>query len=111
VEFPWGNFDMPLPIPFSIIWKGNLVIPRDGTYTFYTESDDGSWLRIDGKEIIKNDGIHAPLLKEGKMELKRGNHRLVLKYNNVTGGGSIKLFWSPPGKNMEIIPEQNLKAR
>ena len=90
---------LPLPPTTGKTWTGELP---GGTIVH---------LRIDGKEIIVNDGIHAPILKEGKMELTKGNHHLVLKYNNVTGGGSVKLFWSPPGKNMEIIPEVNLRPR
>ena len=33
------------PDTFSITWSGAILVPRDGTYTFATASDDGSWVR------------------------------------------------------------------
>src|SRR6516225_4007229 len=47
---------------FSIEWNGWLRTDRDGEYTFYTTSDDGSTLEIDGQLVVDNGGIHRAVL-------------------------------------------------
>jgi len=43
---------------FAVRFTGEIAIEKNGTYTFYLASDDGSRLLIDGAEVIDNDGIH-----------------------------------------------------
>ena len=43
-----------------------MKIPERGVYRFYTFSDDGSKLYIDGKLIVDNDGGHSGRRAEGK---------------------------------------------
>ena len=42
-----------------MLWKGYLDIPKSGGYRFWTESDDGSLLSIDGEMVVNNDGDHG----------------------------------------------------
>ena len=37
--------------------------------TFYTSSDDGSRLWIDGTPVVDNDGIHPPIERSGSIAL------------------------------------------
>src|SRR5262245_37660786 len=37
---------------FSVEWSGWLRTDRDGEYTFYTTSDDGSTIEIDGRVVV-----------------------------------------------------------
>ena len=46
---------------FAVRWTGQINIPATATLTFSTDSDDGSRLYIDGKLVIENGGLHAPL--------------------------------------------------
>ena len=57
---------------FALKYDGYIKIPNDGLYTFYTTSDDGSVIFIDGKIIVNNDGRYAPIEKSGITELKAG---------------------------------------
>src|SRR5689334_16865299 len=57
---------------FYIRWTGKVRIAKAGKYTFFLESDDGSRLFIDGKQIIDNGGKHAMEEVSGQMELKAG---------------------------------------
>src|SRR5579871_6237980 len=41
---------------FSIEWSGWLRTDRDGQYTFFTTSDDGSTMELDGHLIVDNGG-------------------------------------------------------
>src|SRR5581483_6819876 len=52
---------------FYARWTGRIKIPRDGKYTFFTESDDGSRLWIDGKVVVDNGGLHAMEEKSGEV--------------------------------------------
>lgn len=89
---------------FSVVWTGTIVIPRTGTYTFYTKSDDGSWLLIDGRTVVNNGGRHALERRQGDVTLERGPHAISVRYFNDGGGGILRLFWSPPGR--AGIPER-----
>ena len=89
---------------FFIRWTGKIRIPKDGSYTFILESDDGSRLFIDGKQIIDHNGLHAMEEKSGDAELKAGDHDLKIEYfeNDVDAG--CKFSWQPPGAAKEIVP-------
>ena len=39
---------------FSIRWSGWLRVPVTGKYNFYTESDDGNLLKLNGKIVIQH---------------------------------------------------------
>jgi hypothetical protein len=43
---------------FYVVWTGKIRIPADGIRTFFLESDDGSQLFIDGKQVVDNGGLH-----------------------------------------------------
>ena len=110
INYDWGSSRLPLNPPFSIEWKGVIRIPRDGTYTFLTESDDGSWLYIDEELIVDNGGFHAPKFEKGSCELTKGNHDILLKYNNVKSFAMVKLYWQR-GEEREIIPRSYFRTK
>jgi len=89
---------------FYARWTGKLSIPKDGNYTFFLESDDGSRLFIDGKQVVDNGGLHAMEEKSGDIQLKAGDHELKVEFfeNEVDAG--CKFSWQPPGKEKEIVP-------
>ena len=74
----------------GLTYKGYINIPKDGIYSFYLSSDDGSMLYIDGKQVIDNDGLHAPGEVTGQAALKQGYHPIEVQYFDH-GGGSINL--------------------
>src|SRR5205085_5881427 len=83
---------------FDCDWSsdGALPISKDGNYTFFLESDDGSRLFIDGKQVVDNGGLHAMEEKSGEVELKAGEHVLKIEFfeNEVDAG--CKFSWQPP---------------
>jgi hypothetical protein len=89
---------------FYARWTGKLAVPKDGNYTFFLESDDGSRLFIDGKQVVDNGGQHAMEEKSGDIQLKAGEHQLKVEFfeNEVDAG--CKLSWQAPGKEKEIVP-------
>jgi hypothetical protein len=96
---------------FYIRWTGTIKAPKDGKYKFYTESDDGSRLFIDGKQVVDNGGLHAMEEKDGEVELKAGDHELKLEFFENGGGAGVKLSWEYEGQAKEITPEKVLSHK
>lgn len=65
---------------FAYDFRTLISIPRRGVYRFYTYSDDGSVLYIDGQRVVDNDGGHSATRAEGKVALEAGFHELRLLY-------------------------------
>ena len=90
---------------FYVRWTGKIKIPRDGKHTFFTESDDGSRLWIDGKVVVDNGGLHAMEEKSGEIEIKAGEHEIKLELFENDGEVGCKLSWELQGTAKEILPE------
>ncbi len=60
---------------FGVTYEGYIQIPEDDVYTFYSSSDDGSFIFIDGVKIVENDGIHGIVEKMGQIGLEKGFHK------------------------------------
>ncbi len=94
---------------FSIRWEGSIKVPREGAYTFYTNSDDGVRLWVDGKQMIDNWTLHGPTEDIGMVVLEPGQeYPIKLEYYENSGGAVIQLSWSAPGIEKQIIPEEYL---
>lgn len=89
---------------FYARWVGVIRVPKDALYTFRTESDDGSRLYIDGKLVVDNGGVHAPLGFTGKVKLKAGDHAIKIDYFENDRGATMRAFWEFEGRPVEIIP-------
>lgn len=91
---------------FALRFSGILDVPTDGEYRFWTRSDDGTILKIDGRVVVDNDGMHPPTEKEGRVQLRRGRHVLELGFTQGGGGFELATFWQPPGADKKTpIPE------
>jgi len=88
---------------FGFRYSGLIKVPSDGLYTFFLKSNDGSRMFIDGRELIENDGNHGAVEEPGKVALKAGMHRIMVKYIQCGGGKSLTVSWEGPGfKKCEI---------
>jgi PKD repeat protein len=73
---------------FSVSWDGYLSVPAADSYTFYLNSDDGSYLWVDDTLLIDNGGDHAAREYTGTTSLSSGYHHIVVRmYEN--GGVAI----------------------
>jgi hypothetical protein len=89
---------------YAFEFSGYIRIDKDGIYTFFTDSDDGSMLYIDDEEIVNNDGNHGNVEKSGKAALKKGFHKIKVLYFDSGGGNSLKVSIQPEGGKKEVIP-------
>ncbi len=90
---------------FAMEITGYLQIPQDGAYTFRLVSDDGSYLSINGKEVVDNDGHHGAEAVDGEVALKAGFHPFRVSFFQGVGGKYLSLQWKPEGaKKFTPIP-------
>ena len=99
---------------FGFVFVGTLKVPADGEYTFIVDSDDGSRLIVDGKELLVYDGIHGtgkPQLAKAK--LKQGRVPIRVDYfQGPTGAKELIVKWSGPGfeqRYLSAVTEDGLK--
>jgi alpha-N-arabinofuranosidase len=105
------NFILPNEnsgVNFGVKYNGYLKIPKDGIYTFYLNSDDGSILSIDNKIIINNDGVHAPVESSGIVVLKEGFHPVEISYFQQGGGMALDVSIEGQGLSKQAIPGKML---
>ncbi|MCE7061588.1 alkaline phosphatase family protein [Dyadobacter sp. CY343] len=93
---------------FALRFEGFIQIDKPGKYTFYTQSDDGSKLFINGKEVVDNDGNHGVKEESGSVELKAGKHPIRVEYYNNGGGFWLDAFYKGPGLTKQLIPADKL---
>ncbi|WP_441656234.1 PA14 domain-containing protein [Fibrella arboris] len=89
---------------FALQFKGYIDVPTDGTYTFFTNSDDGSKLYIGTNEVVNNDGGHPEQERSGTIGLKAGKHAITVTYYEGGGGQALSVSYSGPNLNKQAIP-------
>jgi hypothetical protein len=94
---------------FSARWTGQVQPLYSETYTFYTTSDDGVRLWVNGVQVINNWTDHAATENSGTITLTGGQkYNIVMEYYENAGDAVAKLAWSSPSQGKEIIPNSQL---
>ena len=93
---------------FEFRFTGYVDIPSDGTYTFYTNSDDGSRLYIGSTLVVDNDGLHGATEKSGAIGLKQGKHTITVTFFEKDGGQSLSVSYSSPSLTKTSVPTSSL---
>ena len=89
---------------FSLGFVGSINVPRAGVYTFFTSSDDGSFLWIDGERVVNSGGFHAMLERSGRIQLDAGKHSIALYYYQRRSDAGLDVQWQGPGVEKQKIP-------
>ena len=89
---------------FGVKFTGMIAIPRDGTYTFHTRSDDGSRLYVGGKEVVTNEGKRPATDKSGTVDLKAGDHEFAVTYFEDAGEQELSVSWQGPEIPLQKVP-------
>lgn len=93
---------------FGAIFRATIDLDTPGEYRFWTESDDGSRLLVNGKTVVNNDGDHGPQLKSGSVKLEAGRHEIEVLYFNSVGSGCLRVFMAVPGGSRELLRHERL---
>jgi len=111
------NFDWDVKAPgsaiavdtYSVRWTGQVQAAKTEAYTFYTTSDDGVRMWIDGQEVINDWTTHAPKEDRATVNLQAGTfHDIKIEYYQEQYGAVMKLFWSSPSTAKQVIPQASL---
>jgi hypothetical protein len=90
---------------FAFRFSGEIQIDTAGTYDFFTRSDDGSQLFIDGQLVVDNNGLHGMRERSGEIDLTSGRHEIVITYFERTGAENLLVSYEGPGIGKQAIPE------
>lgn len=113
IDFNWGANPNPAPnVPgdhFSVRWTGQVEAPDTGLYTFYTHSDDGIRLIVNGTVLINDWTTHALKEDQGKIQLVAGHkYSIEIDYFQNTGSAVAQLFWKTPTVAWQVVPKDML---
>lgn len=100
--------DAPAEDFFGYEFYAWLKIPETGVYRFYTYSDDGSKLFIDGHEVVDNDGSHNSRRADGKIALEEGFHEIRVLYFEDYMGQALEVGFSHKDIRETLLPDHLL---
>ncbi|HEX7411104.1 MAG TPA: glycoside hydrolase family 3 C-terminal domain-containing protein [Bacteroidales bacterium] len=82
---------------YSVRWSGSLTPTVTRKYTFFTASDDGVRLFIDGKKLIDNWSDHGTTVDSAKIDLIAGkSYDIKVEYYEAGGESVLILGWDLP---------------
>ncbi|UYZ63637.1 sugar-binding protein [Hymenobacter weizhouensis] len=108
------NLDLSLrnrPDYFGFTFTGYVRVPTAGRYRFYLNSDDGSKLFIQNREVVSFDGLHGRTWgpePSDTITLAAGWHPLTVTYFERTGLQDLLLYFEGPGLPKQRIPNASL---
>ena len=112
INFNWGTGAPRAGMgteTFSERWTGQVVPLYSETYTFYTLSDDGVRLWVNGQQLVNNWTLHAPVENSGAISLVAGQaYDIRLEHYEDGGGAQIQLQWSSASQPKQVIPQSQL---
>lgn len=91
---------------FALTFDGYILIPEDGVYGLSINSDDGSKMVLDEKEVLINDGVHPRSVEKGDYyALGKGYHKLHIEYfMERTRRPSLRLTVEMQGQRRNDVP-------
>jgi hexosaminidase len=88
---------------FALLFKGYLEIETPGEYTFTLVADDGALLTIDGREVVRNDGLFWILDLCGRIRLEAGRHPIQISYFQKTGDRRLDIYCEGPSLEKRLL--------
>jgi len=93
---------------FGFKFHGFIRIPRDGVYTFYTKSDDGSKLFVGDELVVDNGGLHGMTERSGALALRAGLHPITVTYFQHNNEQGLEVLYSGPGLTKRPVSPEAL---
>lgn len=112
IDFDWGEGSPADSInedSYSIRWTGKVEPLYSETYTFYTCTDDGVRLWVNGTLLIDKWQSQSATEYSAKIDLEAGKkYDIKMEYYDHRRGASAKLMWSSLSQEKEVIPTSQL---
>jgi YD repeat-containing protein len=87
---------------YALRSSGSFTVFEAGDYSFYTRSNAGSRLYIDGQLVVDNDGLHEARTRFATVHLQPGVHSLVQTYFESTGA-QVNQFGQGVGSDRPVV--------
>ncbi len=107
VNFAWGagSPDPAIPVDnYAARWTGEVTIPVTADWTFYTATDDGQRLWVNGQLLIDDWNNHGTTEVAGTVYLEAGTYPIEMHYFEGGGGAAAYLRWECEFVPKAIIP-------
>jgi hypothetical protein len=101
ISFDWTEEQPPLAFPFSAEWEGTLFAPETGTFVLEMEPPGTCQMEVDESEVEAKEEIR----------LDKGWHKLVVTCLGLEGVGRLRLLWTVPGGQKEVVAPEFLSPR
>jgi hypothetical protein len=112
VDFQWGTAAPAAGVAadnYSVRWTGQVSPRFSGSTTFYTSSNDGVRLWVNGQQLVNNWTNHGTTEDSGSITLTAGQkYDVKLEYYDATGGATARLFWSSSCESKAVVPSLQL---
>jgi hypothetical protein len=94
---------------YTVRWTGLVQPIFNETYTFYTTTDDGVRLWVNGQLLIDKWVGQSPTTWSGSLALQAGQlYSVEMDYFQAQGGAVAQLSWSSASTAMASIPQTQL---
>lgn len=117
VDFNWATSS---PVPgivnadlFAVRWDGFVEAPSTGDYTFWTQSDDGVRLWVNGNLVINNWTLHGATWNSAAPVALQAGQRYAIRMElyERTGDAVARLHWQTPGSAVRTaVPANRLSS-
>ncbi len=102
--------DFGLDDAWTAHWRGTLLAPADGAYTFGFFTHGGTVeMSLDGGPPLRTDGDGEKLARFPPLTLARGPHAVEIIYRVVHRPAAIDWIWTPPGGEESVVPPSVLR--
>jgi hypothetical protein len=89
---------------YAIDYRGHILIPANGNYTFYLNDDGGAVFRLHEATVIDDDFSHSKKEASGSILLQAGLHAFHLTCVHLSGPRVLSLKYAADGQAKQDVP-------
>jgi len=112
INFDWNSNSPDPSIPatdYTVRWTGLVQPLFNETYTFFTTTDDGVRLWVNGQLLIDHWVPQSPTTWGASIALQAGQmYTIDMEYFQQAGGAVASLLWSSPSTATTNVPQSQL---
>jgi len=90
---------------YAFRYQTSILATTPGSYTFFSSSDDGSKIEVNGQTVVSNDGLHPLIEKQGSINLSAGSHTITVSFFEKGGGEGLDVELMGPGMPRQTLEE------
>jgi hypothetical protein len=104
-DFSWNEAGLPLPLPFTVRWRGLVYLAEQATVSLHALTDEPVDIRLDGQSVYDT---RAGEEQDRAIELVAGWHVVEITLDKQREGGSVRLAWVAPGGSQRELAADDL---